>query len=77
VQNRVIMVGDSVGNFKCEGPGAPIIGSNSYYSASGNVTECKMPLNEWQKEGKDLNSTSSKYPEDKVVIQWAKAMLGF
>jgi hypothetical protein len=38
VENRVIMVGNSVGDFKCEGPGAPIIGSNSYYTASGNVT---------------------------------------
>jgi hypothetical protein len=77
VENRVIMVGDSVGGFKCKGPGALIIGNNSYYTASGNVTECKMQLREWQKQGKDLNSTSSRYPPDVEVIQWAKTMLGF
>ena len=76
-ENHVIMVGESVGAFKCEGPGALVIGNNSYYTATGNVTECHVQLNEWQKKGKDANSASFKYPQDHEIIQWAKTMLNF
>ncbi|CAB9517687.1 expressed unknown protein [Seminavis robusta] len=76
-ENRVIMTQENVGSFQCDGDGAFVFGNNSYYTASGNVTECKMSLEEWQRHGNDLNSTSSEYPKDDEIIHWAKSLLGF
>jgi hypothetical protein len=77
VDNRVVMTGSKVGDFKCQGPGAPVLGGNQYYTPSGDVQECNMQLKDWQKQGNDFNSTVAKLPTDEQIIGWAKSLLGF
>ena len=41
----------------------------------GKVTECKMDLSDWQKQGNDKGSTVAQIPSDDTIIGWAKAKL--
>jgi hypothetical protein len=76
--NRVVMQDTSVGNFQCSGPGQTVIRNNTYYTATGEVEECGMPLAEWQSQGHDPGSTVLPHPkDDATIIGWAKDLLGF
>ena len=79
--NHVIVTHD--GNYgsaggDCGGDGSPpIIFNNSIYSPTGAVTVCNIPLKEWQKQGHEVNSTASVYPEDNDLLAIMAATLGF
>lgn len=82
--NKVVLTGTDVGQFRCtsddeHGFGKTIVHDNSYYTATGNVTECGTTLDKWQAMGADHDSGSvvAPYPKDDVVIGWARAKLGF
>ena len=78
--NKLIVTGTKVGGFRCADQGKfgkTVVHNNEYYTSSGNISECGMGLAAWQAKGNDKGSTVSKYPEDAVVIGWAKAKLGF
>jgi hypothetical protein len=75
--NKVVLTGGKVGSFTCTGVGATIMSKNSYYTSDGDVTECGMPLAQWQAKGNDAGSTVAKLPDDATIIGWAKALLGF
>jgi hypothetical protein len=75
--NKVIMTGDELGGFKCSGPGKTVIQNNTYYTSSGDVQECGMSLADWQKQGEDKGSTVMKYPDDDMIIHWARELLDF
>eukprot|EP00965_Chrysotila_dentata_P248849 6208570-Pleurochrysis_carterae.AAC.1 len=49
--NKVVMTGESVGSFACTPPGKTVVFGNAYFTPSGNVSECKMPLRQWQAQG--------------------------
>lgn len=66
-----------MGSFTCKGDGHTILAHNAYYTASGSVKECGMPLVDWQAQGGDVGSTVGPYPTDDEIISWAKAKLGF
>ena len=74
--NKVIMTGTNVGSETCTGNGTTIMGHNSYFTPTGNLTECKVPLDTWQKMGHDAGSTVAKTPDDATIIGWAKEKLG-
>jgi hypothetical protein len=45
-------------------------------SLSGDVQECGMSLPDWQKEGgEDKGSTVMEYPDDDMIIHWAREEL--
>jgi len=75
--NRVIMTGTDVGGFACDGAAKTVVHDNQYFTATGNVTECRMDVHAWQAKGEDKGSSVSTYPADAVVIGWAKEKLGF
>ena len=75
--NKVVLTGNKVGGFKCDGAGKTVVHDNAYYTATGNVTECKLDFHAWQAKGEDKGSSVSTYPADDVIIGWAKAKLGF
>ena len=75
--NKLIMTGTNVGGFTCDGPGQTVVHDNAYYTAGGNVTECKMDLAAWQAKGHDVGSTVASFPADHTIIGWAKDLLGF
>lgn len=77
VGNRVVQLKDYLGKFTCDGPGATVVQDNQYFTPTGEIDECGKPLKEWQKLGKDPNSTVAKIPKDEEIIGWAKALLGF
>jgi len=74
--NRVVLTGTDVGSQTCSGPGTTIMDHNQYFTHTGAVTECRMDLKQWQKQGHDKGSTVGKTPEDDVIIGWAKQLLG-
>jgi len=75
--NKVVMTGESVGSFACTPPGKTVVFGNAYFTPSGNVSECKMPLRQWQAQGEDVGSSVAPIPSDNTIIGWAKEMLGF
>mmetsp|Transcript_4055 Transcript_4055/g.6173 ORF Transcript_4055/g.6173 Transcript_4055/m.6173 type:complete len:357 (-) Transcript_4055:62-1132(-) len=75
--NKVVMTGTKVGSFACTGTGRPVIYNNEYYTTTGNVTECGMPLAAWQAQGNDHGSKVKSLPADGMVIQWARFLLDF
>ena len=52
------------------------MGNNTYYTPSGNITECGKSLEDWQKAGHDLGSSVQKYPSDEAYLKEAAQMLG-
>eukprot|EP00316_Scyphosphaera_apsteinii_P011180 CAMPEP_0119345442 /NCGR_PEP_ID=MMETSP1333-20130426/107488_1 /TAXON_ID=418940 /ORGANISM="Scyphosphaera apsteinii, Strain RCC1455" /LENGTH=733 /DNA_ID=CAMNT_0007357911 /DNA_START=423 /DNA_END=2624 /DNA_ORIENTATION=+ len=75
--NKIVMVGSDVGGLQCSGDAKTIVHDNAYYTATGNVSECRMPLAAWQAQGEDTGSVVSKWPSDDTIIDWAKEKLGF
>ena len=75
--NKLVTLGSDVGGFTCSGTGKTVIYGNEYFTPSGGITECKMPLAKWQAQGEDKGSTVAKLPSDATIIGWAKELLGF
>merc|ERR1712178_554867 len=73
--NKVVTTGSDVGSFTCSGTGKTIVNNNQYFTSSGQTSECKMPLDKWQKQGEDKGSTVAKIPSDETIIGWAKELL--
>lgn len=59
----------------CSGPGETVVGGNEVWSPSGNITECGMPLSEWQAGGKDRGTVARSYPSDEEVTELARRLL--
>lgn len=74
--NKVVMTGTDVGGFTCSGTGKTVVHDNQYFTPSGDITECKMPLKDWQAKGEDQGSSVAKIPSDQEIIAMAKAVLG-
>lgn len=75
VNNKVVMTGEKLGGFKCQGAGKTILHGNNYFTPTGNVIECDMNLTDWQRHGNDVNSTVSKLPSDDTILSWARSLL--
>lgn len=73
-ENRVIVTRTDVGRPICDGV-RTIMGNNSYYTSTGQITECGKSLADSQKDGMDLGSTVSMYPSDDSIIAWARELL--
>ena len=46
----------------CTGAGKSILGGNSIFSPTGNITECGQPLSAWQAGGNDPGTVAAAYP---------------
>merc|ERR1711956_14660 len=75
--NKLVTTGTNVGGFACDGDAKTVVHGNSYYTASGSISECKMDFKAWQAKGNDKGSTVAALPSDETIIGWAKSMLGF
>ena len=78
--NKVVLTGAKVGWFRCspvDDYAATVLHDNEYFTADGNVSECGVPLQQWQTKGGDQRSTVALLPKDDVIIAWAKVALGF
>jgi len=75
--NTLVLTGTNVGSFTCSGDGKTVLAGNEYYTSTGAITECGVPLAEWQARGEDVGSTVAKLPDDATIIGWAKALLDF
>jgi len=75
--NKLVVTGNDVGGFACDGAAKTVVHDNEYFTASGSIAECKMSLPDWQKRGEDKGSTVAKLPADKEIIGWARKLLGF
>ncbi len=69
------MTGTTVGDTTCSGQGTTILHDNQYFTPTGAVTECNVPLAQWQQQGGDKGSTVALVPDDDTIIGWAKAVL--
>lgn len=80
VGNYVVQTSDGdYGNPSCtDGPNnaLTIVGNNTIFSPTGAITECGMPLAQWQAKGNDLGTTAQVTPTDDALIALAKAALG-
>ena len=74
--NMVVLTSNSVGGPQCTAPGKTVMGNNSYFTPSGDVSECGSDLKAWQSKGNEPGSTVAKTPTDAEIIGWAKAKLG-
>jgi hypothetical protein len=74
--NKVVMTGGDVGGLTCSGTGKTVVHDNEYFTQSGSITECKMPLAKWQAQGEDKNSSVGAIPSDAVIMGWASELLG-
>ena len=70
MNNTVVMTGTDVGGFTCSGTGKTVVNSNKYFTPSGNISECHMPLAAWQAKGEDKGSTVAKTPADADLLGW-------
>ena len=61
----------------CSGSGKSIMGGNSIFSPTGAITECGMPLAQWQAQGNDPGTTASAYTPTLPIdaITWARSRL--
>eukprot|EP01079_Euglenida_sp_SAG-EU17-18_P010637 gene10638-1933_t len=64
------------GGQACKGSaGETIVGGNTIWTPTGTVTECGMPLEQYQKQGGDQGTKALPYPEDSEVLQVARKIL--
>jgi hypothetical protein len=47
----------------CSGAGKTVMGNNTLFTPSGNVTECGMPLAAWQAAGNDAGTVAHAYAD--------------
>lgn len=75
--NTVVMTHDGdYGNPTCSGDGMTVVHDNKIYTPSGTMSECGMSLHDWQAKGNDPRTTAGKIPEDAVIIDAARHLLG-
>jgi hypothetical protein len=55
----------------------PVLYNNSLFSPTANITECGVPLAQWQSEGNDPGSTAAVLPSDADLEQAIRTLLGF
>ena len=60
---------------QCQGPGQTVVHDNTVYTPTGNVTECSLPLAEWQAKGFDPGTVAAKYPDDSVLLEAMATLL--
>ena len=75
--NKVVMTGNKVGGFSCDGSAKTVVHDNEYYTSDGKISECGKDLADWQKAGNDKGSMVAAFPSDDTIIGWAKDKLGF
>jgi len=46
----------------CAGGGKTLLGGNSVFSPTGNISECGQPLRAWQAAGNDPGTTAAAFP---------------
>lgn len=78
-ENTVVMTSEDVGILRCDAPGKTVLYSNQYFTQSGEITECDMPLAEWQEKSpeNDPKSTVAKWPTTEYILQLAREKLNF
>lgn len=75
--NTVVMTRDGdYGNPTCSGDGKTVVHDNKIYTPNGKVSECGMSLKEWQAKGNDPGTIAGKIPDDEVIIDGARFLLG-
>jgi hypothetical protein len=60
----------------CSGTGKSVIGNNTVYTPTGNVSECGQALTAWQAAGNDLGTTTAPYPPTSTLLGIAQELLG-
>ena len=55
--------------------GTVVLYNNTVYSPTGKVTECNMPLAQWQKQGHDQGTTAQSWPQDSALLELIAAAL--
>merc|ERR1711998_235747 len=66
--NKVVTTGTNFGSPTCSGSGVTQIHDNQYFTPSGDISECKMSLKDWQAAGHDKGSSVAKTPSDDEII---------
>ena len=74
--NKVVVTGTTVGSPNCEAPGKTVMGNNSYYTSTGEISECGGTLEQWMAKGNEVGSSVAKTPKDATIIGWAAEKLG-
>jgi hypothetical protein len=62
----------------CSGRGATVLANNTVFTPRGNVTECGVPLAQWQADGNDPGTVALPYPASnfsQTLIALATAIL--
>lgn len=68
--------GDYGSGQTCAGDGKTAVSGNTIWSPTGSITECGLPLAQWQAAGNDAGTVASHYPHDDTVLGIARQMLG-
>ena len=60
----------------CSGAGKSVLGNNTVFSPTGNITECGASLAAWQAAGNDAGTTAAAYseslPSDLIALARAR-----
>jgi len=75
-KNKVILQNDGTyGTGTCTGPGKTVVHDNSVFSPNAAISECNMPLAQWQARGNDPGSTAAVLPSDDTLTSWIQTLL--
>ncbi len=76
--NTVVMLNDGAyAKPICSGEGASLLGGNTIFSPSGNITECGMSVQAWQAAGHDAGTVvMGRLPTDQELLDAGKRALG-
>lgn len=66
----------SVGRLSCSPAGKTVMGNNSYFTDTGNVTECNTHSSDWPSAGIEPGSTVSTTPSDEEILTHARTKIG-
>ena len=62
----------------CSGPGTSVLGGNTIFSPTGNITECGMSVAAWQAAGHDQGTVvMGRLPTDAELLAAGRRALGF
>jgi len=58
----------------CTGDDKSVMGNNTVFTPTGNVTECGAPIADWQAAGNDVGTTVAAYGDalTPLAISWAR-----
>lgn len=78
--NRVLLARDNSVEGKgmgCPGSlGFPLVWNSTFYTPSGNLTDCNEPLEHWVKLGYYNTTSVEAYPSTDEIMGWARTALG-